>query len=186
MIILASASPRRKQLLSEIAQGFEVRPSFACEISDYRAPHMLVKELARIKAQNVANQAGEDDVVIGADTVVCFGKKMLGKPADEEQAKSFLRMLSGKRHSVYTGVCVIRKTPYKIWNYYCKTDVFFNDLSEEFIDAYVRSGSPMDKAGAYGIQDGGLVRKIQGDYDNVVGLPLGQLSQIIGEINGNS
>lgn len=180
MIILASASPRRKELLSRIVGDFRVIPSKDEEKSLYKRPHLYVEELASHKAESVAEYAQDGDVVIGADTVVCFRGKILNKPEDARQAKEFLRALSGNRHYVYTGVCVIKKGV-KSEKYYCRSTVVFNDLDEEFIDEYVKGGSPLDKAGAYGAQDKGVVRRVIGDFDNVVGLPLERLKQILGE-----
>ncbi len=180
MIILASASPRRKELLARITENFEVIPSRDEEKTSYKRPHLYVQALAKHKAESVESSAKDGDVVIAADTIVCFKGRILNKPKDAEEAADFLRMLSDKRHSVYTGVCIIRKGAEKL-SYYCKSDVEFNDLSESFIKEYVASGSPLDKAGAYGVQDKGVVRRVVGDYDNVVGLPLERLRQIIGE-----
>lgn len=180
MIILASASPRRRELLSRITDKFTVIPSKDGEETGYMRPHLYVKDLAEKKAESVAKEAREGDVIVAADTIVYYKGRILNKPRDAEEAKAFLTMLSGKKHSVYTGVCVIKKGVSE-QSYYCRSEVEFNALSEEFVDAYVKSGSPLDKAGAYGIQDKGVVRRVHGDYDNVVGLPLGRLRQILGE-----
>ena len=174
--ILASASPRRKQLLAELIEDFETVPSNADEsVEKYRSPKSLVKELAIRKATEVAmrsEHAGKR--VLGSDTVVAIGKRVLGKPEDEADALRMLKMLSGKKHAVYTGVCIASVQNGNL-RYICKADktaVYFNALTEEQLCAYIASGSPMDKAGAYGIQDGGLVKKIKGSYSNVVGLPV--------------
>lgn len=175
--ILASASPRRKELLKEIVPVFEIIPSAADEsIQGYSSPKQLVKLLAALKAEEVARrEENYSKVVVGSDTVVAYKSIVLGKPQDEEDAKGMLKMLSGKKHHVYTGVCfTVVKDGVTVYTHTAveKTAVYFKNLSDEFIEEYVKSGSPMDKAGAYGIQDGGLVRKIKGSYTNVVGLPV--------------
>ena len=184
MIILASASPRRRELLSRITCDFEVVPSGASETTTYRRPHLYVRDLAERKAESVAVAVKSGDTVIAADTIVYFKGKVLNKPRDAKEAADFLRMLSGKKHSVYTGICVIKKGrdgQSRKESYYCRSIVEFNVLSEDFIAAYVKSGSPLDKAGAYGIQDKGVVKRVTGDRDNVVGLPLERLRQILGD-----
>lgn len=184
MIILASASPRRRELLSRIARDFEVRASGADEKTPYKRPHLYVVDLAERKAASVAEGAKAGDTVVAADTIVYFRGRVLNKPRDEKEAAEFLRMLSGKKHGVYTGVCVIKKGAdgqCRQESYYCRSEVEFNALGEDFIEAYVKSGSPLDKAGAYGIQDEGVVKRVIGDRDNVVGLPLGRLAQILGD-----
>lgn len=171
-VILASASPRRKELLQEIIKEFTVCPSSFDEssVNAHLPPRKLVKELAKGKALAVYFSGNTDAVVLGSDTVVALKNKVLGKPKTQEEAREMLTALSGKTHAVYTGVCVIAQG--KIRTRACKTLVKFNDLSPSFIEEYIKSGSPMDKAGAYGIQDGGLVKKIRGSYTNVVGLPV--------------
>ena len=181
--ILASASPRRKELLAELIAEFEIIPSAADEsVEGYSTVKGLVQTLAMRKALEVA-QRGEcqGKMVVGSDTVVSFGGKALGKPVDEQDAVRMLKMLSGKKHDVYTGVCFACVQDGKTWTK-CrveKTAVYFNDLSDEWIQEYVKGGSPMDKAGAYGIQDGGLVKKIKGSYSNVVGLPLELVAKLL-------
>lgn len=172
---MASASPRRKELLKEIVEEFTVLPSEFDEssVNPSLPPAKLVKELAKGKALSVyeaAKKEGRDALVLGSDTVVAFGKKVLGKPKTKEEAREMLFLLSGKKHAVYTGVCLIKGGKVKVAA--CKTAVYFEKLTEKFVEEYVEGGSPMDKAGAYGIQDGGLVKKIKGSYSNVVGLPV--------------
>ncbi len=172
--ILASASPRRKELLKELLEAFEIIPSLADEEGVVGAPAQLVVELAKRKALEVAlrpQAAGK--VIIGADTVVALDGEVLGKPKDEADAFRMLSALSGRTHEVYTGVCMARtgKTGLESFAQFDCTTVRFKVLSPAFIRAYIRGGSPMDKAGAYGIQDGGLVEEIQGSYTNVVGFP---------------
>ena len=181
--VLASASPRRKELLAECIKEFEIIPSQANEeVEGNPSPKKLVLYLAKIKAEEVAKRPeNEGKIVVGSDTVVAFGDKVLGKPKDEEDAYRMLKMLSGKKHAVYTGVSFQLQ---KGGKYYTdtrvdKTLVYFNELSDEWIWDYIRGGSPMDKAGAYGIQDGGLVKKIKGSYTNVVGFPLELVKKMI-------
>lgn len=173
-IILASGSPRRKELLGKFIPSLEIIPSRADEPSfPELGPAETVKKLALIKAREVAGrEAGRGDMVIGADTVVTIDNKILGKPRDEAHAGEMLRALSGSVHDVFTGVCII-----KDWEECCfaeKTEVYFRRLTDYEIDAYIASGEPMDKAGAYGIQGIAslFVEKINGDYFNVMGFPV--------------
>ncbi len=174
--ILASASPRRKELLKEIVPAFEILPSHGEELVDENlSPEDLVKALAKQKAAEVALlPQAKGKIVLGADTVVALEGKILGKPADQEEAFSMLSTLSGKMHEVYTGVCILYPTNEggraEITEADC-TKVYFFELEKEKIFDYIATGSPMDKAGAYGIQDGGLVERIEGSFSNVVGLP---------------
>ena len=179
-IILGSASPRRKELLSQIGVPFEVRVSNKEEVYTNTVPKEIVKELALMKAENVASEIpARNVIVIGADTIVVHEEQILGKPKDEEDAKRMLGMLQNHRHQVYTGVCIWKKEngSEEIRCFYEKTDVVFYPMTEEEIAKYVATGEPMDKAGSYGIQGiGGLyVREIHGDYNNVVGLPIARL-----------
>ena len=171
-IILASASPRRKELLTTAGIDCVVKVADVDEVSDETlTPDGVVMSLALQKAGAVAEQNPES-VVIGADTVVVLDGKILGKPKSEENAIELLTMLSGKTHTVYTGVALIKGEKVKT---FCEaTQVEFYDLTKEEIEAYVATKEPMDKAGAYGIQGKGcvLIRKINGDYFNVVGLPV--------------
>ncbi len=179
-IILASASPRRRELLKEINCDFEVIPAKGEERPDPSLSAVqTVKALAKSKCDEVF-LSHPGCVVIGCDTVVVYGGKILGKPKDGREAEKTLKMLSGKTHSVLTGVCV--RCPGKEVVDCCKTEVDFNVLSDEFIKDYVASGSPLDKAGSYGIQDGGVVAAYRGSYTNVVGLPVELLSDILSEV----
>ena len=174
-IVLASASPRRRELLEKAGVDFTVRVSQAEEhIEPGTPPHEAVMQLAMQKAQAVAREC-PDDLVIGADTVVVLDGEILGKPADEADAARMLRRLSGQTHTVYTGVCLVRAG--KTETFFEQTQVTFYPLTDDEIAAYVATGEPMDKAGAYGIQGRGctLVREIRGDYFNVVGLPVAAL-----------
>lgn len=177
-MILASQSPRRIELMREA--GFEVRviPADIDETAhDNEGPFELVERLARAKARAVAAEhAKPGETVIAADTIVAEGGLLLGKPSDEEDAKRMLRALSGTTHQVATGVCIVRGE--EIHSFIDITDVTFFDVSDAEIEAYVASGEPMDKAGAYGIQGTGgrmLVERIDGDFYNVVGLPIAKV-----------
>ena len=186
--ILASASPRRKELLAELIEEFEIIPSLADEnLAGDFTPEMLVKALAELKAKEVASRPeNKGKMVVGSDTVVAFDGKVLGKPKDEADAFRMLKMLSGKAHAVYTGVCFVRQDEdgYFVDTRAEKTVVYFNDLTDEWIKEYIQGGSPMDKAGAYGIQDGGLVERIEGSYTNVVGFPIELVKEMMKDIQG--
>lgn len=185
-IILASQSPRRRELLEAVGMNFEVVVSEADEksVSKDNVPiGIYVQELALIKAAAVAKKIlkDKDAIIISADTIVTLDNEILGKPKDEEDALRMLSKLSGRVHEVYTGYCVMRiKDGYTICNN-IKTKVVFKSLTEDKIRRYIKTGEPMDKAGAYGIQGvGGLmIDKIEGDYANVVGLPVSALSDTL-------
>lgn len=182
-IILASASPRRKELLSTAGLEFTVKVADVEEIIPENAtPDKVVKSLALQKAQAVAKD-NPDSVVIGSDTVVALDGVILGKPKDEEDAVRMLTALSGRTHMVYTGVALIHG---EIIRNFCEaTEVKFYPLTEEEICSYVATKEPMDKAGAYGIQGKGcvLVEKIIGDYFNVVGLPVSKVCRELRDFN---
>lgn len=171
-IILASGSPRRKEILDLAELDFGVMPSNAEEITTKTAPHEVVMELALIKAKDIYEKTDKQSMVVGADTVVAYQGQILGKPADKEDAKRMLFMLSGQTHEVYTGVCVIEDGEAK--TFYEETKVTFYEISEDEIDHYIETGEPMDKAGSYGIQGKAAVfiKGIEGDYYNVVGFPI--------------
>ena len=175
--IVASNSPRRRELLSLAGYEFEVIPSDADETleADISA-ETAVKELAKRKALSVSAQS-KGAVVLGCDTVVSLGGKILGKPRSEEEAFAMLRSLSGREHEVFTGVYITDKE--KSENFVTCTKVEFYELSDETIRSYIATGEPMDKAGAYGIQGFGsvLVKKINGDYFTVMGLPLNECAR---------
>ena len=182
-IILASQSPRRRQLLGQIGlDHFIVRPARGEEVMDPAlSPAQLVEELSRQKAREVAGASDPGDLVIAADTVVAIDGRVLGKPHDREEACAMLSALSGREHTVYTGVTVCRDD--RMLTQHEATQVRFRTLSPREIQAYVDSGEPMDKAGAYGVQELGalLVEGIRGDYFNVVGLPLCRLGQMLSQ-----
>ena len=180
-IILASQSPRRRELLERMGlTGFQViSPDVDENLGEELPPAELVSRLSRRKAQAVAAKAGQDALVIAADTVVALEGTILGKPADELAAFRMLSALSGARHQVYTGVTVLRGE--EAYTEYEVTDVTFRELSEGEIEDYIRTGEPMDKAGAYGIQGYGalFIEGIQGDYYNVMGLPVCRLCRLL-------
>lgn len=179
-IILASASPRRRELLAQAGFSFEVKVSDAQETITEKEPSRIVEELARRKAEAVA-ASEENALIIGADTIVAVDGHILGKPHSREEAFSMLSMLQGRAHQVYTGVALLSKQAgqEKRQVFSEKTEVFMYPMTEQEIWDYIATGEPMDKAGAYGIQGRAAVyiRKIDGDYNNVVGLPIARLYQ---------
>lgn len=182
--ILASASPRRRELLRQIELPFEVSPSEADENIERETPELLVEELSRRKCAEVGNRTGGECLVLGADTVVALEDQVLGKPGTQKRAAEMLRMLSGKAHKVCTGVTLgeFREGKLQRQTTFSEvTEVFLYPLSEGEIREYIASGEPMDKAGAYGIQGrfAKFVKKIHGDYNNVVGLPAARVYQEI-------
>lgn len=181
--VLASASPRRKELLKACLPAFTVRPATGEETADATlCPERLVVALATQKAQEVASSKdGQGKAVVGSDTVVALDGVVFGKPKSAEDAKQMLRALSGKTHQVFTGVCVVMPSG-QTETFFDRTDVTFETLSSAFIERYVLGGSPMDKAGAYGIQDGGLVKEIRGSYANVVGFPVEMFEKLLEKI----
>lgn len=175
-LVLASKSPRRIKLLSELGFDFEVIPSHIDEnISEELLPNEYVMKLSYDKAQFVAQSLDYDAWVIGADTTVVLDGKYLNKPNDKEDAFRILRQLSGRTHKVFTGIAIVESQSNKSITTYQETDVTFRELHDDEIWAYIESGSPMDKAGAYGIQDdfgAVFVSNIVGCYYNIVGLPV--------------
>lgn len=180
-LILASQSPRRRDLLRQMGlTDFLIRPAQGEERADPSLPpHLLVEALSRQKAEEIAAGAGGRDLIIAADTVVAVDGRILGKPHGPQQAREMLALLSGRTHTVYTGVTV-RRGAEQVTQHEA-TRVRFRALAPEEIDAYVDTGEPLDKAGAYGIQGRGalLVEGIQGDFYNAVGLPVCRLSRIL-------
>lgn len=182
LFVLASKSPRRKELLKNIGISAEIVPANIDESSvTYLSPTQLVTQLAFLKATDVARSFGKDTYVIGADTVVALDGRIFGKPRDIEDARRMLKALSGKTHSVYTGYCVVHPKSGAAVSKYEETLVTFREMSDSEIDAYIKTREPMDKAGAYGIQGKGsiFVEKIEGDYFNVVGLPVCALGKVL-------
>lgn len=198
-IILASASPRRKELLEQMGLEFEICPAKGEERITTTIPQEVVVELSRQKAEEVAagvmayNQSHreltspQDLLVIGADTVVAYGGNILGKPKDEADAYRMLSMLSGHMHSVFTGVTFViagKDGRTGEYSFFEKADVEMYDMTEDEIKDYIATGEPMDKAGSYGIQGACAiyVKSIQGDYNNVVGLPIARMYQELKKI----
>lgn len=185
--ILASASPRRRELLEQLGIDFDimVAPIDESGIDKSMTPDLYTGVLSMYKAAAVAKvlreQGRTKELIIAADTIVYLDGKILGKPADDNDAKRMIMELSGKEHEVYTGLCVMRiKDGYSV-SRSVKTMVSFKNLSEEEIDAYIKTGEPSDKAGAYAIQGkaSAFIKGIEGDYFNVVGLPLSELYDIL-------
>ena len=177
-LILASGSPRRRELMSQVGLDFTVVTSDADENIKEMEPEDYVRELSSVKAQSVLEQyADKDDsvIVIGADTIVYHKGEILTKPKDEEDAFRILKSLEGQIHQVYTGVTIC--STHKNVSFYEKTDVWVYDMTDEEIRDYISTGEPMDKAGAYGIQGkfAAYIKGIEGDYNNVVGLPVARL-----------
>ena len=183
-LILASASPRRRELLEKLGiPELLIRPATGEErmpVSD--DPAQIVRTLSRQKAEEVALSAGPEDVIVAADTIVWLDGQALGKPKDEADAKAMLRRLSGRTHSVFTGVCVISGD--QIISEAEESLVRFRSLTEKEIASYVVSGEPMDKAGAYGAQGlaGLFVERIEGSFSNVMGLPLCRLGNMLKKV----
>lgn len=182
-IILASQSPRRKELLGQMGlKGFKVvSPDVDEHVEGNPSPAQMVEELSQRKARAVAAGADEDDLIIAADTVVSLDGAVLGKPEDERDAFAMLSALSGNRHRVYTGVTVMRGE--QLVTGHEETIVTFRELEPDEISDYIATEEPMDKAGAYGIQGLGalLVSGIEGDYFNVMGLPVYRLGRMLAE-----
>lgn len=180
MYVLASKSPRRREILKYIIPKFESVVSGCEEKIPEGTP---IEDVPRVLAVQKAEAVAKDrpgDTVIGSDTIVAFEGKIYGKPKDPEDAKRMLRTLSGKTHTVYTGVAVVENGTTR--SFVSSTDVLFYDLSDELIDWYVGTGDPMDKAGAYGIQGIGcvIVKKVFGDYFTVMGFPLAETARFMG------
>ena len=178
-VILASASPRRKEILSKTGIEFEVQVSSCDENIDEHEPDKLVMKLSELKAKDVAEK-NPDAIVIGSDTVVAHKGQIMGKPADREEAIRMIKSFAGDIHQVYTGVTIIVPGEHT-YTYNVCTDVHVLPMTEQEIERYVDTGEPMDKAGAYAIQ--GLfapyISKIDGDYYNVVGLPISSVYMIL-------
>ena len=180
-VILASASPRRKEILQNTKLNFDIQKSDIEEvILENESPEDMVVRLAYEKAYDVA-QKNKDKLVIGADTIVALDNEVLGKPKDQNEAYQMIKRLSNKTHKVITGISLINLKENKIIKDYVVSFVTFKDLSEDSIKDYINTNESLDKAGAYGIQGYGalLVDNIQGDYFNIVGLPISKLSDLL-------
>lgn len=185
-LILASGSPRRRELLAQTGRLFRIIVSDADEIETAdMSPTEVAVHNARVKALAVAANVPDSATIIGADTIVVLDGCVFGKPADEEDARRMLSDLSGKTHQVITGVCLVRGE--QCTTFAETTNVYFRELTAGEIDAYIATGEPLDKAGAYGIQGAAsaFVDHIEGDYDNVVGLPVTRLERALDLESGN-
>lgn len=182
---MASASPRRQQLLNQIGLEFEVIPSRIEEVMDesLEATQVAVS-LAAQKCRDIASRLDGNYLIIAADTIVVRNNRLLGKPRDAEDAFETLKSLSGQWHDVITGLCICRTSEKKFIEEYEITRVKMAHHSDKFIKSYIETGEPFDKAGSYGIQGYGslLVEKIEGCYFNVMGLPIYKLSSILGQL----
>jgi septum formation protein len=180
-LVLASASPRRKELLAQIGITPEIVPSTIEEKITTNVPEEAVIELSRQKAEDVASRQQPGTYVIGADTVVAAGGEIMGKPVSHEDAYRMIALIEGRTHQVYTGVTLVYCGGHgnKVRTFVERTDVHLYPMSEGEIRAYADSADPMDKAGAYGIQGkfAAFIKGIDGDYNNVVGLPVGRVYQ---------
>ena len=186
-IILASASPRRKELLKKIGLRFKVEPSnYEEDIPSGLEPHELAQKISLEKAKVVAVKH-QNVIVIAADTFIVFGGRILGKPRTEKEAREMLEAISGESHSVITGFSIIDTGKNKTLSKSVETKIYIRKLTSAEIDAYVKSKEPLDKAGAYAIQGLGavFVEKIEGDYFNVIGLPLSALTEALKEFGIN-
>lgn len=184
-VILASQSPRRKELLDAMGVAFEVIPSsFDGTLDDNRPPEQVAIDLALGKANEVAGKY-PDAVVIGSDTIVTIGGKQLEKPGSDEEAHRMLRLLSGTHHEVTTSLAVIYKAEGAVLTAADTTKVYFKPYNEEAVATYVATGDPLDKAGAYGIQSGAapLIDFIEGRYDTVIGLPTHRLAGLLSQVS---
>jgi len=186
-IVLASASPRREELLEQIGLQFEVEPSeYDEETALASEPHKMARELSLGKASAAARKHRKA-VIIAADTLVVLGERIMGKPHTNAQAREMLRTLNGKTHSVITDFTILDTETGKVLSRLVETKVHMRKVTLKEIDGYVRTKEPLDKAGGYAIQGRGavLVEKIEGDYSNVVGLPLSALAQSLREFGVN-
>lgn len=185
-LILASQSPRRKELLNYLGVNFKTNPSSVEEKTNELDPKKIVEDLAYQKAHDVFNKlnTNENNFVIGSDTIVYMDNTVLGKPKDDEDARRTLKQLSGNEHYVLTGVCFY--TQEHVYKFYDETKVKFRELSDEDISIYLNFNEHMDKAGAYGIQGAAqvFVEKIEGNYSNVVGFPLEKMIKKFEDILG--
>ncbi len=177
MIILASGSPRRHELLKKLCTNFKIEVSDAREVQQADSPRILAMENAKLKAQAVAEK-NPDAIVIGADTIVVLNGEIFGKPEGVKGAEKMLARLAGKKHEVITGLAICAGG--KIFSDYEVTEVYFGEMTTEEIKSYVATGEPLDKSGSYALQGGAtkFIEKIHGDWSNVVGLPVYRLRKL--------
>lgn len=184
--ILASSSPRRISMLQDLGIKFEVIVPNIYEVQhEQEDPKDFVLRLSKEKALDVLSKINEKATVLAADTIVILGKTILGKPGSEDEAKQMLEMLSGNIHKVATGFSIINETGTVLHQEAVFTDVKFKNLAPNEIEGYIKTGEPMDKAGAYGIQGIGsfMVEEIRGSFTNVIGLPVSHVVDILSELN---
>lgn len=194
--VLASASPRRKELLEQVGMEFCIMPANGEEIVTKELPWEIVEELSYEKALEIVDKIDADDnfdkkndtiVIIGSDTIVAYGKEIMGKPKDDADAYRMLNMLQNNTHQVYTGVTLIvrKENEKQVITFHDKTDVMMYPMSEKQIKEYIGTKEPVDKAGAYAIQGKCAIniKGIHGDYNNVVGLPVAKVIQTLRELN---
>ncbi len=186
MVILASASPRRRELLKEITTDFEIITADIDEKTSYiLSPLDAVRDIAKRKGEKI-HLEHKDDLVISADTIVVHKNKIIGKPIDEEDAKNILKELSDEMHEVITAYCLFKKD--KFIEKHVISQVYFYPLSEKMIEEYIATGSPMDKAGAYGVQDNEkypIIKKVIGSITNVIGFPIEEIKKDFVEIEND-
>ena len=177
MIILASGSPRRHELLKKLCPNFKIQPSDAIEVQNDLEPKILAVENAKLKAKDIFNK-NPGAIVIGADTIVILNGKIFGKPKNPADAEKMLAQLANKRHEVITGLAICAGG--KIFTDYDVTEVYFGEMTAEEIKKYVATGEPLDKSGSYALQGGAtkFIEKIHGDWSNVVGLPVYRLKKL--------
>ena len=183
-LILASSSPRRREILKNAGYEFKIiEPNSDENVQDTLSPKQMVEKISQKKAHSVFGSC-PNDTVLAADTIVVFGGRILGKPHDENDAFRMLRLLSGQTHEVYTGVCILNGNLETVFSE--KTSVDFYDLSDDEIKQYIATKEPMDKAGAYGIQGFGslFIRSIDGDFYNVMGLPISRTARELAKFGG--
>lgn len=186
-LILASASPRRAELMERMGLTFSVLPSAAEEVWDkYLSPHELCQLNAYRKARAVAKKH-LDHLVLGADTLVCLGNRRMGKPANRGEARKMLTLLSGKTHQVVTGVCLLHLRHHRQLAFAVSSAVVFRTLTRAMIDEYLRQVETIDKAGAYAIQEHGalIIEEHLGSFDNIVGLPTERLGEVLAQFSMN-
>ena len=184
MIILASGSPRRHELLKKLCPNFKIQVSDAVEVQNDLEPKILAVENAKLKAQDISSK-NPGVIVIGADTIVVLNGKIFGKPKNPADAEKMLSQLANKRHEVITGLAICADG--KIFTDYDVTEVFFGEMTAEEIKKYVATGEPLDKSGSYALQGGAtkFIEKIHGDWSNVVGLPVYRLKKLAESANIN-
>lgn len=188
-IILASSSPRRKELISKAGIAFEITiPKFDENLINKTFSYQKIEELARCKCKSIIKEINIPAIVISADTVVIYDNMVMGKPKDYEEAFNMLSKLNGKTHNVVTAICIIDTESQKEITKSETSEVSFNKISDAEIEEYIKTKKPYDKAGSYGIQelDKSFIKEIKGEYDNIVGMPIKLLIKMLNEINNTA